>query len=72
MIAWRMKIFQPEFSAVRDIIIIANDGTWEQGSFGPKEDKLFAAASHLARKEKIPRIYITGRVRTDQKTIDSN
>lgn len=60
MIAWRMKLHQPEFDEVREVIIIANDSTLEQGSFGPKEDKLFAAASQLARREGIPRIYITG------------
>ena len=32
----------------------------EQGSFGPKEDQLFAAASKKACEDKIPRIYITG------------
>ena len=60
MIAWKMKILQPEFQAMREIIVIANDSTFEQGSFGPKEDALFAAASAYARKHRIPRIYITG------------
>ena len=44
MVAWKMKIKQPEFGS-REIIVIANDSTFEQGSFGPKEDALFSAAS---------------------------
>lgn len=42
----------------REIIVIANDITIEIGSFGPKEDLLFLRASELARKMKVPRIYI--------------
>ena len=61
MVAWRMKIKQPELGEKsREIIVIANDSTVQQGSFGPKEDQLFAAASEKAREDKIPRIYITG------------
>lgn len=43
----------------RDIIIIANDLTFLIGSFGPGEDKVFCLASEMARKLKIPRIYIS-------------
>ena len=60
MVAWRFKVHQPEFASARELIVIANDSTLEQGSFGPKEDKLFAAARQQARKDGIPRIYITG------------
>ena len=60
MVAWKMRICQPEFKAPRELIVIANDSTFEQGSFGPKEDALFAAASAYARSHHIPRIYITG------------
>ena len=60
MVAWKMKIAQPEFKGAREIIVIANDSTYEQGSFGPKEDALFSAASTYARKHKLPRIYICG------------
>jgi len=42
----------------RDIIVIANDITIAIGSFGPKEDILFLRASELARKLRIPRIYL--------------
>ena len=59
MVAWKMKLKQPEFES-REIIVIANDSTFEQGSFGPKEDALFAAASNYARKNGLARVYITG------------
>ena len=38
--------------------MIANDITIAIGSFGPKEDLLFLRASELARKLKVPRIYL--------------
>ena len=60
MVAWRMKFNQLTIQGKREIIVIANDSTVQQGSFGPAEDDLFAAASKLARDEGIPRIYITG------------
>lgn len=58
MVAWRVKLFTPEYSNGREIIVICNDITFMIGSFGPNEDKLFFAASQLARQLKVPRIYI--------------
>jgi len=58
MVAWRLTMRTLEFPRGRDIILIANDITLAIGSFGPMEDKLFNEASKLARKLKIPRIYI--------------
>ena len=58
MVAWRVKLFTPEYPNGREIVVICNDITFMIGSFGPQEDKLFLAASQLARKLKIPRIYI--------------
>lgn len=58
MVAWRMTLFTPEYPDGRDIIVIANDITFLIGSFGPREDLVFQLASELARKLKIPRIYI--------------
>ena len=40
------------------MIVISNDITIAIGSFGPKEDALFQRASELARKLRIPRIYL--------------
>ena len=47
-----------EFPRGRDIIVIANDITLAIGSFGPEEDRLFQEASMLARRLKVPRIYL--------------
>jgi len=58
MVAWRMKLFTPEYPTGREIIVICNDITFMIGSFGPQEDKLFLAASQLSRALGIPRIYI--------------
>eukprot|EP00741_Cyanophora_paradoxa_P025193 tig00000350_g24318.t1 len=60
MVAWRMRLWTPEYpeEGGREIIVIANDITFMSGSFGPREDELFARASELARKLGIPRIYL--------------
>ncbi|KAF7283158.1 hypothetical protein GWI33_001223 [Rhynchophorus ferrugineus] len=59
MVAWRLTLYTPEYPGGRDIIVIANDLTYKIGSFGPREDKVYGLASELARKLKIPRIYIS-------------
>ena len=58
MVAWKMNVKTIEHPEGREIIVIANDITMGIGSFGPKEDNLFQEASKLARKLKIPRIYL--------------
>lgn len=58
MVAWKMRLFTPEAPTGREIIVIANDISFEIGSFGVDEDRLFNAASALARKCGIPRIYL--------------
>ena len=60
MIAWKMTLFVPEYPEGRDIIVIANDITFQIGTFGPREDKLYMKASELSRAHKIPRIYLSG------------
>lgn len=59
MIAWRLTLYTPEYPSGRDIIVIANDVTYLIGSFGPREDKVFGLASEIARKLKLPRIYMS-------------
>ncbi|CAH1397030.1 unnamed protein product [Nezara viridula] len=59
MVAWRLTLFTPEYPSGRDIIVIANDITYLIGSFGPNEDYVFLRASELARRLKIPRVYIS-------------
>uniref|UniRef100_A0AAR2KSB1 acetyl-CoA carboxylase n=1 Tax=Pygocentrus nattereri TaxID=42514 RepID=A0AAR2KSB1_PYGNA len=58
MVAWRMTLRTPEYSAGREIIVISNDITHKIGSFGPQEDVLFQQASEMARESGIPRVYI--------------
>ncbi|XP_072389220.1 acetyl-CoA carboxylase isoform X2 [Diabrotica undecimpunctata] len=59
MVAWRLTLYTPEYPTGRDIIVIANDVTYLIGSFGPREDKVYGLASEIARKLKIPRIYLS-------------
>ena len=59
MVAWKMKFKTPQYPNGREIIVIANDITTNIGSFGPKEDLMFLRASELARKLRIPRIYLS-------------
>jgi len=58
MVAWRVKLFTPEYKNGRTIILISNDITVNNGSFAPDEDKLFHKASVLAREKGLPRIYL--------------
>lgn len=58
MVAWKIKLFTPEYPDGRYIILIGNDITFEIGSFGVQEDLLFYRASKLAREQGIPRIYL--------------
>ncbi|CAG9767703.1 unnamed protein product [Ceutorhynchus assimilis] len=59
MVAWKLTLYTPEYPDGRDIIVISNDITYSIGSFGPREDKVYGLASELARKLKIPRIYVS-------------
>lgn len=43
----------------REIVVIANDITHNIGTFGPREDVLFLRASELARRLRVPRIYLS-------------
>ncbi|EME32530.1 bifunctional acetyl-CoA carboxylase/biotin carboxylase [Galdieria sulphuraria] len=58
MVAWRAILRTPEYPGGRDVIVIGSDITHLSGSLSIEEDRLFAAASHLASQEGIPRIYI--------------
>ncbi|ORZ00046.1 acetyl-CoA carboxylase [Lobosporangium transversale] len=59
MVAWIFTLRTPEYPEGRQIIVIANDITYNIGSFGPEEDFVFYKASELARKLGIPRIYLS-------------
>ncbi|KAJ5788255.1 Acetyl-coenzyme A carboxyltransferase N-terminal [Penicillium paradoxum] len=54
MVGWIVTARTPE-----RFIIVANDITFQIGSFGPQEDKFFHKCTELARKLGIPRIYLS-------------
>ncbi len=50
MVAWKLTLCTPEYPQGREVVLIANDITFQSGTFGPREDLLFALASKYARK----------------------
>ncbi|CAA6665069.1 unnamed protein product [Spirodela intermedia] len=58
MVAWTMEMLTPEFPSGRTIVVVANDVTFRAGSFGPREDAFFQAATELACGRKLPLIYL--------------
>jgi len=58
MVGWRIRLFTPESPQGRDVIVIANDITFQMGSFGPEEDLFFYNVSQYAREHGWPRIYL--------------
>lgn len=58
MIAWLMTLKTPECSTGREIVAIANDITFQSGSFGPKEDEMFRAATEYALQQRVPVVYL--------------
>jgi acetyl-CoA carboxylase/biotin carboxylase 1 len=59
MVGWIVTAYTPEYPRGRKFIIIANDITYQIGSFGPQEDRFFHKCTELARKLGIPRIYLS-------------
>ena len=59
MLAWKITLHTPEYPDGRDMVLIANDVSFEGGSFGPQEDLLYTRASEMARKLGIPRVYVS-------------
>lgn len=59
MVGWIVTARTPEYPRGRRFIIVANDITYQIGSFGPTEDKFFNKCTERARKLGIPRIYLS-------------
>lgn len=59
MIAWELTLKTPEYPEGRQLVLIANDVTFQAGSFGVKEDQFFQKASEYARTRGIPRVYVS-------------
>jgi acetyl-CoA carboxylase / biotin carboxylase 1 len=47
MIAWHATMKTPEYPHGRELVIIANDVTFQSGSFGVKEDDFFRVRAGL-------------------------
>ena len=58
MVAWLVTLYTPEYPTGREMVVIANDITFANGTFGPLEDIVFERASQFARASGIPRIYV--------------
>jgi acetyl-CoA carboxylase/biotin carboxylase 1 len=59
MVGWLINARTPEYPRGRKFVVVANDITYNIGSFGPKEDNFFFKCTELARKLGIPRIYLS-------------
>jgi acetyl-CoA carboxylase/biotin carboxylase 1 len=59
MLAWHLTMKTPLYPEGRDVVLIANDVTVQSGSFGVQEDEFFYKASEYARKNGLPRIFIS-------------
>jgi acetyl-CoA carboxylase/biotin carboxylase 1 len=59
IVVFKIILRTPEYNQGRAIIVIANDITYQMGSFGPEEDLTFLRASQLARELGLPRIYLS-------------
>ncbi|EPS68705.1 hypothetical protein M569_06062, partial [Genlisea aurea] len=58
MVAWIVEMSTPEFPSGRTIFVVANDVTFRNGSFGPREDAFFKAVTDVACSKKLPLIYL--------------
>jgi len=58
MIAQLLTLYTPEYPKGREVVLIANDITFLNGTFGPMEDEVFEKASIYARSKGVPRVYI--------------
>lgn len=59
MVGWIITAKTPEYPRGRRFVIVANDITYQIGSFGPTEDAFFNKCTELARRLGIPRIYLS-------------
>lgn len=59
MVGWLITARTPEYPRGRRFVIVANDITYQIGSFGPQEDAFFNKCTEFARKLGIPRIYLS-------------
>ena len=59
MVGWVFTMKTPEYPKGRKAVVVANDITYQIGSFGPLEDEYFYKVTELARAYGLPRIYLS-------------
>ncbi|KAH8832774.1 acetyl CoA carboxylase [Flagelloscypha sp. PMI_526] len=59
MVAWVFTLRTPEYPDGRRVVVVANDITFEIGTFGPEEDQFFYLVTQYARELGLPRIYLS-------------
>ncbi|XGW34324.1 hypothetical protein V3C99_018295 [Haemonchus contortus] len=59
MVAWLLRLFTPEKPCGYSIVAIANDITFQSGSFATPEDTVYSLASEYSRRKKLPRINVS-------------
>lgn len=59
MVGWLITARTPEYPRGRRFVVIANDITYQIGSFGPQEDAFFNKCTEFARRLGVPRIYLS-------------
>lgn len=58
MVGWIFSFQSPEAPLGRQIVIIANDITFQFGAFGPKEDAFFKAVVEEGLQRRLPIVYL--------------
>eukprot|EP00899_Mesostigma_viride_P017896 jgi/Mesvir1/26107/Mv06825-RA.1 len=58
MVGWLWTLHTREYPEGRQLVVVANDVSVNQGSFGPQEDNFFRAVVEYGCKHKLPVVYI--------------
>jgi acetyl-CoA carboxylase/biotin carboxylase 1 len=59
MVGWMFILRTPEYPQGRKVVVVANDITYQIGSFGPQEDQFFYLVTQYARALGLPWIYLS-------------
>jgi acetyl-CoA carboxylase/biotin carboxylase 1 len=59
MVGWVFTVKTPEYPKGRRVVVVANDITFQIGSFGPSEDDFFYKVTEFAQSLGLPRIYLS-------------
>ncbi|KAH8077534.1 acetyl-CoA carboxylase [Aureococcus anophagefferens] len=59
MVGWTCAFKTPEYPEGREVVIVANDVTYQSGSFGVSEDDFFYKVTRYAASRGVPRLYIS-------------